>query len=239
MKQEPSGRRYELGGPWEGAIFAAQIDRHAFWKTSRSPAAVVASFQAHPPAGAEPLQSMSNGGWDAASYVFGTKQRFEFGPEMLILSAVVLPGGVTGVRADALVRYLSPRPRAQQVPAAARLVQITKITRGGKTIVARVVRQRSEVRALARDVDSLPFEGHLTGAYSCGIDLSPTVTFRFRATARGPQLAQVSEPAKTPVYGSPCATTSLTIRGKQLPPLLDGGVLLRRASRLLGVRLTG
>lgn len=238
--QEPRGRRYELGGPWEGAIFAAEVDRHAFWKTTASPSAVVATFQSHPPAGAQPLQSLSDGGWSAASYVFGTRRRGVFGPQMLLVSAVVLADGMTGVRADALVRYVSPRPRSERVPAAAQIVRITKANYGQKPFASWVVTRHAMVQTLARIVDSLPFEGHIAGAYSCPADDGvPTVTFAFRARHHGRELAQVSELANTPAWPFPCNTTALTINGKQLPPLLDGGILLKQASKLLGVKLTG
>jgi hypothetical protein len=95
------------------------------------------------------------------------------------------------------------------------------------------------VRTLGRFVDSLPFEGRLTGTYACGVFPGPVVTLVFRAKPHGPELAQVREPAETPVSASPCSTTALTIGGKHLPPLLEGGILLKRASKLLGVSLTG
>jgi hypothetical protein len=239
LKHEPRGRHSSLGAPWEGAIFAAEVDRHGFWKTSASPSAVVASFESHPPAGAKLGQAASSGGFAAATFEMGTSRRFVFGPEQLMVSAVVLPDGLTGVRADAVVRYLAPRTRAERVPAAARLVQITKANFGEKPFWSRVVRRRSLVLAVARIVDSLPFEGHGTGAYSCPADNGvATVTFVFRATSDGPALAEVSELANTPVWPFPCDTTAVTIHGKQLPPLLDGGILLKRASKLLGLKLT-
>lgn len=240
LKQEPRGRHYELGRPWEGASFAAEVDRHAFWKTSASPSTVVAAFESHRPAGAKPLQSLSDGGWDAASYTWDASGRFEIGPQLLMVSAVALPDGATGIRADAVVRYLSPRSGVERVPGTARLVQITTANFGEKPIVLRVVRRRSLVRALARDVDSLPFAGRLTGSAGCPANNRvPTITFVFRDSSRDRALARVSELADTPVYPfSPCRLTFLTINGKKLPPLLDGGILLNRAGQLLGVKLT-
>jgi hypothetical protein len=232
---------YFLHTPWVGAIFAAEVHRHAFWKTSASPSVVIASFQSHPPAGAKPGQSFTDGGADGAAFELGTRRRFVIGPQQLGVTAVRLRGGMTGVRVDAVVRYLSPRPASERVPAAVRLVQVTKARTGEKPSVSRVVTRHRLVLALARVVDSLPFAGRSPGSLGCPADNGvPTVTFVFRARPHGPQLAQLSELADTPVYPfSPCRLTSLTINGKRLPLLLDGGILLKRAGNLLGVTLTG
>lgn len=199
---------------------------------------MVASFRSHLPSGAKLVTSRSGGGSAGAAYALGTNRPFVIGPEQLMLLAVTLNDGVTGVRADAEIRYLSPRPPSQRVPISARLVQITKADIGAEPLVSLLVPRHPVVRMLARLVDALPFFDSAPGTFSCPSFGGPVDTFTFRARRAGPALARVSESAYTPTVPSPCALTTLTIRGHRLTPLLNGGILLKQASKLLGVRLT-
>ena len=237
--QEPAGDARQLASPDIDAFFAAEVDRQAFWTTPVAPGTVLASFTAHLPSGAKLVTSFSSGGSVGAAYALGTDRRFVVGPEQLMLKAVSLNDGLTGVRADAQVRYRSPRPPSQRVPVAARLVLITKAYIGARPLVSLVMTRQSVVRTLARLLDALPFVARITGAFSCPAFNGLTDTFTFRATPAGPALATVSESAYTPTFPSPCALTMLTIRGHRLTPLLNGGILLRQAGKLVGVQLTG
>lgn len=239
VAQEPTGDDHQLASPLIGAFFAAEVDRHAFWTTSAAPAAAVALFQPHLPPGAKLVSSISGGGGAGAAYAIGTTRRFVVGPVQIMLNAVTLTNGLTGIRTDAQVRYVSPRLPSQRVPLSAQLVQITKADVGAKPLVPLVVTQRAIVRRLARWVDALPFVGSHAGVLSCPSFGGPIDTFIFRASVAGPPLATISESAYTPTDPSPCAPTTLTVRGHRLKSLLQGGILLKRAGRLLGVRLTG
>ena len=238
VPREPSGDAGQLATPVIGAFFAAEVDLHAFWTTSASPQAVIASFQSQLPSGAKLVTSSSGGGSAGAAYALGTSRRFLVGPEQLMLSAVTLDSGLTGVRADTQVRYLSPRPPSERVPGSARIVEVTQTDTGTKPLVSLLVTRQSVVRKLARLVDALPFVGPAPGAFACPSFGELVDTFTFRAGRAGPVLARVSESAYTPTFPFPCALTTLTIRGHRLTPLLNGGVLLGRASKLLGVRLS-
>ena len=239
VAHEPTGDNHQLATPLIGAFFAAEVDRHAFWTTSSSSATAVSLFQAHLPPGAKLVDSTSGGGSAGAAYAIGTTRRFVVGPVQIMLNAVTLSNGLTGIRADAQARYASPRRPSQRVPLSARLVQITKADVGAKPLMSLLVTQRHIVRRLARLVNALPFAGNHAGVFSCPSFGGPIDTFIFRATPAGPPLATVSEPADTPIDPSPCAPTTLTVRGHRLNALLEGGILLKRAGRLLGVRLTG
>lgn len=240
VAQEPAGDAHQLAVPIVAAFFAAEIDRHAFWTTSASPDAVITSFRSHLPAGAKLVVSASAGETAGAAYALGIRRRFVIGPEQLIVEAVTLSNGLSGIRVDSQVRYVAPRPASERVPAAARLVQITKADTRDRVLLSLVVTRRPVVRRLARLVDGLPFSGGTLGAaYSCPYSGDPTDTFIFRARPGGPVLAKVRESAYLPADPSPCAMTTLTIRGHKLSPLLDGGTLLEQASKLLHVKLTG
>jgi hypothetical protein len=241
---EPAGDAHQLGRSNELSFFAAEVDRHEFWTTTSSPDAVVASIEAHLPAGARATGSGYSGTTVFASYSLPAVGGPALGPRSLAVNAVKLTDGSTGVRADAAVRYAAPRLPTQRVPAGARVLEIT-MTRspfGPSPSLESplVITKRSEVGRIASLVDSLPFEASLRGvAISCpAIMPAPIVTFMFRAGPAEPVLATVREAADTPESAEPCFTTTLTIRGHRQPGLLEGARLLRQAGAILGVNLT-
>jgi hypothetical protein len=240
---EPSGDAHQLARPFELFFYAAEVDRHAFWSTGAAPAAVIASVGAHLPPGARSTASgFSSGNGSSsvfASYALPIVHPSVLGPRALVIDAVTLPGGITGVRADAVVRYLAPRLPAQRIPRAARLLEIRTVF-ASRVLRSLTVTRISQVRRIAAVIDGLPFAGGLKGiAIPCPfIPAAPIVTFTFRAAATLPALAVVTEPADTPAGASPCTLTTLRIRGHREPPLLEGGVLLHRAGAILGVTLT-
>jgi hypothetical protein len=239
VSAEPAGDAHRLASPMFGGFFAAEIDRHAFWTTSAAPDAVIASFNAHLPGGAKPLGSGSGSGSVFAAYVLGPAAHpFTPGFRQVVVDAVTLANGTTGVRADAEVRYIAPRPPSQQVPGNARVVEITKRSQGSAPLLSVTITRHSEVGRIATMVNALPFVGRFSGSFSCSSFGGPVDTFTFRADPHGRVLARVSESAHTPAEPSPCALTSLSIRGHHEPKLMDGGVLLRQAGSLIGIRLT-
>ena len=125
---EPSRDAHQLARPLELFFYAAEVDRHAFWTTGAAPAAVIAAVGAHLPPGARSTGSGSSSGNESSSvfvsYALPIVDPSALGPRALIIDAVTLPGGITGVRADAVVRYLAPRLPAQRIPHAARLLDI-------------------------------------------------------------------------------------------------------------------
>jgi hypothetical protein len=240
---EPSGDEHQLARPLELVFYAAEIDLHGFWSTGSAPAAVIAAVDAHLPPGARSTGSGSSSGNGSTSmfvsYALPIVDPSALGQRALIVDAVTLPGGITGVRVDGIVRYIAPRLPVQRIPHAARLLDI-RTAFGSRVLRSLTVTRRWEVRRIAAVVDGLPFADGLQGiAVPCPfIPAAPIVTFTFRATAAGRALATVTEAADTPASASPCTLTTLTIRGHREPPLLQGGVLLHRAGAILGVTLT-
>ena len=240
VSAEPGGDDHDLARPVELSLFAAEVDRHAFWTTTTSPGLVIASMQAHLPAGARTSVSGTSGSDMSVSYTLPIVDPPALGPRTLEVDAVELADGSTGVRADAIVRYSAPRLPAQRVPLQARVLEITKANFRSKPSLSLTVIRRSRVRRIAELVDGLPFIADLNGvAIACGvIGPAPIDTFTFRAAPTGRVLARVTEAADTPTGPYPCTSTALTIRGHREPELLEGGTLLRRADAVLGVRLT-
>jgi hypothetical protein len=245
VQSEPPGDAHQLSRAMQLSFFAAQVDRHEFWRTSASPAAVAASIEARPPAGARWSGSGYSGTTEFVSYSLPAIGTPALGQRTVSVVAVKLSGGGTGVRADATVRYSAPRLPGQRVPAQARVLEVAMTPSPFGPAPAPtlktplVVSKRSQVRRIAALVDGLPFLASLSGvAISCPAILpAPTVTFTFRGAPAGAALATVSEPADTPAEAEPCFATALTISGHRQPSLLEGGKLLREAGAILSVKL--
>lgn len=236
---EPKGDEQQLARPDELSFFAAQVDRHKFWKTGVTPDAVIASIQAHLAAGAKPSASGDSGTSVFAGYSLPAPGPPTLGSPALDIEAAQLTNGRTGVRADVVVRYTAPRLIAQRIPPQASTLKITIADYGSAPLRSLTVTRRSEVRQIAAIVDQLPFAALRGIAISCpAMRPAPLDTLTFRKSPTGPVPAQVSEPANTPTQPDPCAITALTIRGHHEPGLLGGGTLLRRAGTLLEVKLT-
>lgn len=235
---EPVGDAYQLAHPDELFFYAAEVERHEFWTTSASPSAVIASIDAHLPAGARSSGTGYSGNSELVSYTLPTVGAPALGSRSLGVEAVELTGGGTGVRADASVRYSAPRLPDQRIPSRARLLEITRAGMGASPPPL-IVTNRSKVRRVAAIIDGLPFAALRGVAISCPLILpAPIVTFTFRAAPDGPVLATVSEPSNTPISADPCFTATLRLRGHLEPALLNGGRLLRRAGAILGVKLS-
>lgn len=196
------------------------------------------SISSHLPADARREVSGFAGSRLFATYTFPVIRPSSLGGRRLALEAAPLRDGRTGVRADAQVEYIAPRPYAERVPRQARELTVT-MTRGSRILVARTTTRQSKIRAIAEAIDALPFVGYLfPQTMRCaGISATAVDTFTFHARSSGRVLARVREPADTPTFETSCGTTLLVIRGHR-KHLQDGGELLRKAATILGVRLT-
>lgn len=227
----------------ERLFLAAQVDRHAFWRTDASPSAVIDTVGRYLPA--EAKLSGSGSGFAPGSssafavYTFPRSDQAALGIRQLVVDAVEASHSSTVVRADGQVQYLAPRRADQRIPPRARVLDVTITPDTGKPLLSLTVTRLSLIRRIAALVNGLPFAGNLSGVgFSCPIFPStPTDTFTFRASANGRALAEVTELAATPTYIDPCETTTLRINGRLEPPLMEGGALLRRAGSLLHVNL--
>jgi hypothetical protein len=235
----PAGSR--LGSwPWARLFFAAQVDRTAFWTTRAAPATVIDSIKTHLPHGTQTGQAAYTGSESLTSFTLPTIDPASLAIRQLAIEAISLPNGTTVVRADGEVQYIAPRSLDEQVPSQARVLQITITNNSPRPLLSLSVTNRAQIRQIAGVVNALPFGGNWQGAvFGCPAFTAsePVDTFVFRADPEGPILAKVTELAATPATLAPCTTTSLTVRGRKEPELMDGGVLLNKAGALLGVRL--
>jgi hypothetical protein len=240
MASEPPGSAHQLDDALTTIPLAATVSRTRFWITNASLHAVIAAVTAHAP----PRWRVLAGGYSpgvAESVDLVPDHESVLVPRQLLVDAVMLLDGRTGVRVDAQVAYTAPRRPAQRIPAAARVLEITVGPPAAPPSLRMTVTRRAAIRRIAAAIDALPFISQRRGvAISCpAMPVAPFVTFTFLAAPGGPVLARVRELADTPSGLDPCDPATLVIRGHHEPGLMAGGRLLRVAAAVLGVRLAG
>ena len=217
------------------------VDRHAFWIVPAPVPEVLAFIEAHRPA-ASRLESSGSGGQDGLTTSWFVRFAWTPVPSVLYVRSlsvtlVVLPGGSTAIRADAGDMWDIPRPASERIPSRASVLDVSVARPGARPSPSLTVTDRAKVRKIARAIDRLPTVQPL--AIACpDIEFdAPTVTFTFRASARGPALARASEPTSASGPLAPCEPMRFTLEGQALAPLLGGATVVEQAQALLGVTL--
>jgi hypothetical protein len=235
---EPAGDGSVLANPPGVPATPDVVDDHAWWIVPGTPAAVVAYVAAHPPAGATCAQP---GGGDTPSVGYVSDEcslpqvAGVLDERALLVVATRLPGGSTGLRADAQAVWLVPRSATERIPAGARrlVVSVTTLGRPHRRPVTVTSRRRIDrVRAL---LDALPLVQ--PGVRSCPAGRGVRIRLAFYARGGRTPLAVAG------VDPSGCGDVSLTIRGRTEPPLTSLGLpgtdsLVRRIDAAIGVELT-
>jgi hypothetical protein len=157
----------------------------------------------------------------------------------LVVEVVQLPGGSTGLRADAQVVWVKPRPASEQIPPGAHLLRVSV----GTAIPANKPKQRpftvTSPKILHRILallNALP--AAQPGARSCPIDFGIRVRLAFYVRRRmAPLAVAVIDPGG-------CGGVGLTIGGRSQPSLEGEGLpgsprasLIQRLDSILGVKL--
>jgi hypothetical protein len=167
------------------------------------------------------------------------------GTRWLVIALIALPDGGTGVRVDAEVQWLVPRPAGERIPHAARFLEVTVRRPPNVSLSSDVlVTNPAKVRRIASLIDGL--EPMQPGVFDCTGELEdPVVTFTFRSAPGGPVLARATQIVErgatgtgTSSSGDPCEPMTLTIKGRTRNPLLDGDRVVHAAQRLLGIGLS-
>jgi hypothetical protein len=242
---EPSGDGGHLKPvPLLNATSAA-VDQHDWWQVPGSPSAVLAYVKSHRLSGSK---FDGSGGLYHSGALVDRSLTFEWPPvrgvlgeRELTVTLIALPGGETGVLAQAQSNWIVARSRSERIPATVREVDISSAMLDGPTSVALSVTVGSKVRSLVRLLDALPVVQ--PAVYLCPALIengARVITFSFRASAAGPLLARATYVAYPHLaYDSgPCNAIDLTIAGRRQNPLL-GGDFVSRVQRLLSVRLLG
>jgi hypothetical protein len=243
LSSEPAGDGGTLSRPVSRpAIPTTLVDEHTWWRVPGSAASVLAYTRAHVPRGGKFRESGSQAtrrgdivsGYDG--FVWPPVDRL-LGSRELLVQVTKLAGGGTGVRVDAQVQWIIPRPVSERIPRGVHEIDVARAVPGdAPSLEVKVVSQR-EIRALVAMVDALGIIQ--PGAYSCPSQQgdAPVVTFTFRASDEGNVLASAGEASSAREPTTPCTAMTFSIRGRPQTPLLGGAAVVRKAGRLLGVHL--
>jgi hypothetical protein len=188
----------------------AQVDDVSFWRAPGQPKAVLAWEQAH-----------LRGRFTLGDADFGPPswdRMFSLPPipgvlnvREMVVEVTSAGRGLTAIRVDAQVSWQPPRPAAEQVPSAARVVTITQLPslnpRDPRPPAPVTITNRAVVRRLAVLVDSLQLSTIGPGA-SCPAPPGGGLRLTFRGTVGGPALAVAQGPAA-------CGTVQFSAAGKQ------------------------
>ena len=212
------------------------VDVAAWWRVPGKPSDVLGYVAAHAPAGARPEHEgplTTNGVIDEDSVALewpGIADVLSW--RALVVEVTQLADGSTGLRADGQAVWITPRPPAERVPPGARLLRITVHSSIGANQPGQrpiIVIRRSRVEAIAGLVNGLP--AAQPGVYSCPNDPGIRVRLAFFASPhRAPLAVADADPQG-------CGGVQLTLGGRPKPPLEEGGELIRRVARVLGVRI--
>jgi hypothetical protein len=215
----PGGQRLHtapdvLKVPSSTLVSTTLVDQVSFWRAPGQPRAVLAWEQAHLPRRFIPGDAdFGPPSWD---------RTFSLSPVPGVLNArdlvVEVAGagtGQTAIRVDAQVSWQPPRPAAERVPAAARVVTITQLPSLGpharRPPASVTITGPAVIRRLAALVDSLQLSTIGPDA-PCPPALGGGLRLRFLARVGGPPLAVAQGPAA-------CGTVQFSADGKRQPAL--------------------
>ncbi|HET8980579.1 MAG TPA: hypothetical protein VFN87_20675 [Solirubrobacteraceae bacterium] len=239
LAAEPMGDGGALARPPSTLGDGRLINRHRWWRVDEPVASVTAWVKTHIPSGARLVAWGATGGRARRTDLLTMQWRpvaGVLGDRMLVLAMTGLPGGATGVRADAEVQWILPRPAAERIPGAARVLQVVlSDPRGGRSRSFTVTNPR-RVRGLVARIDRLPIVQ--PGTVICPqLPAGSRLTLLFAASAGGPILAQATLSTVTRGRGSACDPLTLTIRGHHEPALLGAPSVVRAVQGMVHIRL--
>jgi hypothetical protein len=236
--REPAGDRHGLSGPGAFSARAKHVDRFGWWTVAQPLSMVDAFLRAHAPrgghlnswgSGARPPSASVTYSFPPVGHVLGTR--------WLVVSMVALPGGETGLRVDAEVQWIVPRPTAERIPPSVAVLEVGVGAPGRSPSTRAIVVNRAKVWRIASWINALQITQ--PGVWNCPAEVvgAPLVTFTFRRDLTGPAVAQATELASATEPTTPCDPMTLSIDGRRWTPLLGGAAVVRAAQRLIGVRL--
>ena len=225
---EPVGDGGALARPAVYQVTSDLVDDSAWWVASESPAEILSYVEANPPSGSKLGESgggsSPNGtplsfdvfGWPPVAGVLSSR--------WLVITAVALSDGQTGVRADAEDVWIAPRPASEQVPSGVRLVTVTVRQFDGPLSLPLIVGSEAKVTRIIDLADTLP--AAQPGVEACPADFGPIVQLAFLSAPGTQPLASLSADS------SGCGSVGFSIAGVSQPALADGGSVIDELNTL-------
>jgi hypothetical protein len=243
LTHEPAGGGGALSGPPNRpAGMTTLVDEHTWWRVPGSAASVLDYLSAHPPHGGKLTESGSQGtehGPPVSGFVGFTWPPVAklLADRQLFVEAINLPGGGAGLRVDAQVQWIIPRPVSERIPRGVHEIDVTRGVPGKAPSISIKTVSPHVIRTLVAMVNSLGITQ--PGVWSCPAVIAgvPVVTFTFRASDGGTVLATASQAASSREPTTPCDPMAFNVRGHAETPLLGGAAVVSKAAHLLGVHL--
>lgn len=214
---EPAGDSGVLAHPASGPADTTNVvDDSVWWTVGEKPPDALAYIVSHAPPGTKASGNgfgrLSNG----VSYLFAqvawpsvTNVLSQRG---VVVEAVALPDGSTGLRADSQVVWITPRQPAEMIPAgASRLLVSVTDTNGRKLERPFLVTASRKIRRVVALLNSLPL--FQPGVIACPADFYGRLRLElYRRRAAPPIAVAVIDPAG-------CEDVGLTLGGVKQPTL--------------------
>jgi hypothetical protein len=191
---EPAGDEGQLAHPSIGPVATPNVvDGHAWWVLPGVRSEVLAYIRAHPPAGTSIAFSGSaatRGRTTSESIAFAWPPIADvLGMRWLVITVVQIPGGHTGLRADAQAVWITPRPVSEAILGGAHLLRISVHS----VIAVNQPHQRPlhvtsahKIAQVIALLNSLPVAQ--PGVRSCPADFGISVRLAFYPTSRATPL---------------------------------------------------
>jgi hypothetical protein len=244
---EPAGDEGRLAHPGSGPVATPNaVDDHAWWILPGVRGEALAYIRAHSPAGSTIASASS-----AATHGTTTSESVAFawppiagtlGMRWLNITVAQLQDGQTGLRADAQVVWITPRPTSETIPAGARLLRVSVHS----AIAANQPHQRplrfTSAHKIAEIIALLnPLPAAQPGTRSCPADFGISVRLAFYPTPTAKPLAVAQ------IDPQGCGGVRLTLNGVPQPALASEPApepghpptqsLIQRIDRALDVKL--
>ncbi len=235
---EPAEDESLLARPGSGPPATPNVaDDHAWWLVPGAPAEALAYIRAHLPAGT--TRPVTGGRLTGPNVPQNESEAFAWPPitdvlatRWLVVRVVQLPGGSTGLRADAQVVWVTPRPASETIPRGSHLLRVSvhgSLKREQPTQRPFSVTSSKRINAIVALLNALP--AGQPGLRSCPADFGIRVRLAFYARPGVAPLA-VAE-----VDPQGCGGVELTIGGQPQPGLESGALLIAQVDHILGVKL--
>jgi hypothetical protein len=197
----------------ESAILGSPqvIDESAFWTSPRSERAILAFVQADPPNGILTLFNGSGSGagnnfrfvgygWPAIPNVLQLR--------WLTIEVTRLTGGLTGIRADAIVSWIRPRATSDPIPAGTQGLIVRDAAPRGRT---HVITSQATIARITALIDGLPLLPPVE-SFECNLAPPGRVQLIFSAHPNARPLA-IADFARSP--SGECDQVLLRIAGRR------------------------
>ena len=221
---EPAGDGGKLGAPSRTFDSPNLVDLHQFYVVPGSAADVAASMEQHPPSGSSLAFEGTNSSEQVVVFTWPTSGPL-FNDQTVLVNAVPLTGGGTGLRIDADVVWLPAKPRGDLITSAGVIdVQESEAT----SSVTAVITRRGAVADVLRYIDQLAVAP--PGRAACPSQSGPTTRLEFKQRLGSRPFAIVT------AVGTRCLTVRVWQFGKWISPELIGAGLVNMVNNMTGIR---